>query len=435
MKPKSTAARRKGLLAAALVTGLALSTTACASGVADDASGGKPELLIWVDSVREPAAKAYQDSVNGDVDVTIEVVDVADLQTKISLFNTTGSGWPDVVFAQPNDIAAWAEPSNGYAANLSETLDPSVIEAYNGANDWCLIEGDYYCLKNDLAQSVLWYDAPLFEQLGLTVPTTMEEFATEAMKLKDTGYVAGAIGDQNFYSSYLWPSGCPMAAAQDMTTVRIDPDAEECARVADLVQPLVDAGVLDTRSSFDAGFLADVAQKGKVAMTLGPSWFGEFVLRPESSWAIPSGHVAAAPMPTWDGNDNAYSGEWGGGIWVASSHSKFPEAAAEAATFLATDPEMMTDSVTFPGSEPAFQAWSTRVSGDEYYAVDPIPAMVQQATLINPSEKPVRFDLQGTVGSVLQTEINAGTPIADAVRKFQDELIQLAPGSGYKVVQ
>lgn len=435
MKPMSPLARR-GVVAAVVVAGVALSATACSGGAPEaPSSDATPEVLVWVDSVREPAAKAYKEAVKGDVDVTIEVIDVADLQTKISLFNTTGSGWPDVVFAQPNDIATWADSSNGYAANLSEALDPSVIDDYNGANDWCLIEGNYYCLKNDLAQSVLWYDTKVFEELGLTVPTTMEEFATEAMKLQGTGYVAGAIGDQNFYASYLWPSGCPMGAAQDMTTVRIDPDAEECSRVADLVQPLVDAGVLDTRSSFDAGFLADVAQKGKVAMTLGPSWFGEFVLRPESSFAVPAGQVAAAPMPTWDGNDEAYSGEWGGGIWVVSSHAKFPEAAADAATFLATDPEMMTDSVTFPASEPAFQAWSERVSGDDYYAVDPIPAMAEQATLINPTEKPVRFDLQGTIGSVLQTEINAGTPIADAVRKFQESLIQLAPGSGYKVVQ
>lgn len=424
----------KKLLALPVAALLAIGLGAC-TGNADADAGGTPELLVWVDSVREPAAEAYKASVEGDVDVTIEVVDVADLPSKIALFNTTGSGWPDVVFAQPNDVAAWADPSNGYAASLSETVDPEVFEAYDGANDWCLIDGDYYCLKNDLAQSVLWYDAPLMEELGLAVPTTMDEFAAEAMKLAGTGYVAGAIGDQNFYSSYLWPSGCPMAETVDQETVRIAPDAVECTRVSELVQPLVDAKVLDTRSSFDAGFLADVAQQGKVVMTLGPSWFGEFVLKPESSWAIPEGHVAAAPMPIWDGNDEAYSGEWGGGIWVASAHSKFPEAAAQAATFLATDVEVMEASVTFPGSGPAFEAWAARVSDDPYYASDIVPALVQQATLINPTEKPVRYANQAQIGAVLQTEINAGAPIVDAVVAFQESLIQLAPGSGYTVVE
>lgn len=422
----------KKLLALPVAALLAVGLGACTGGT--QAAGGKPEILVWVDSVREPAAEAYKASVEGDVDVTIEVVDVADLPSKIALFNTTGSGWPDVVFAQPNDVAAWAEPSNGYAADLSETVDPAIFDGYAGANDWCLIDGKFYCLKNDLAQSVLWYDAPLMEELGLTVPTTMDEFATEAMKLQGTGYVAGAIGDQNFYSSYLWPSGCPMADVQDSTTVRIDPEAEECLRVSEIVQPLVDAKVLDTRSSFDAGFIADVAQAGKVVMTLGPSWFGEFVLRPESSWAIPEGHVAAAPMPLWTGNDEAYSGEWGGGIWVASSHSDYPEAAADAATFLATDVDVATDAVTFPGYGPAFEAWSARVSADPYYASDIVPALVQQATLVNSTEKPVRYANQAQIGAVLQTEINAGSPIADAVVAFQESLIQLAPGSGYTVI-
>ncbi len=75
------------------------------------------------------------------------------------------------------------------------------------------------------------------------------------------------------------------------------------------------------------------------------------------------------------------------------------------------------------------------MSGDEYYAVDPVPAMLRRATLMNPSEKPVRYDIAGTTGSVLVTEIAAGTPIADAVRKFQESLIQLAPAVGYTVVQ
>lgn len=425
----------KKLLALPLVAASIFGLGACSAGGAGEEASGTPELLIWVDSVREPAALQYKEAFEGEVDVTIEVVDVADLQSKITLFNTTGSGWPDVVFAQPNDVAAWADPSNGYAAKIDELLDPAIIEGYNGSNDWCLIDGSYYCLKNDLAQSVLWYDTVLFEELGLTVPTTMEEFAETALQLEGTGYVAGAIGDQNFYASYLWPSQCPMSQVTGPNEVRIDPDAEECARVVELVQPLVDAGVLDTRSSFDAGFIADVAQAGKVVMTLGPSWFGEFVIRPESSWAVPAGRIAVAPMPIWEGADQAYSGEWGGGIWVASAKSKFPEAAAEAAAFLATDPGVAETAVTFPGYQPAYEAWSARISADPYYAEDIIPALVQQASLISPSEKPVRFNNYGQIGSVLQTEINAGTPIADALRLFQESLIQLAPGSGYTVVQ
>lgn len=419
-------------LGAALVFGLG----ACAAETTP-ADAGPAELLIWVDTVREPAAQAYAASVEGEIDVTIEVVDTGETASRIQLFNTTGSGWPDVVyFNDPNAVAELADPSNGYAANLSEILPAEAFDEYGDANNWCLIEGSYYCVKSDLAQTVLWYDTVLFAELGLTLPNTMEEFATEALKLEGTGYSAGAIGDQNFYASYLWPSGCPMGEVIDSTTVRIDPTAEECTRVAELVQPLVDAGVLDTRSSFDAGFLAEVAQAGKLAMTFGPSWFGEFVIKPESSFAIPAGRIAAAPMPQWDGNSEAYSGEWGGGIWVASAKSTFPQQAAEAVAFLTTDLGIATVAVTYPSSTAGAAAWVERIAADEYYAEDITPTLIQQAPLINPrSVNPVRFNNGAEIGAVLQTELNAGSSVADAVTKFLEALANIAPGSGYEVVR
>lgn len=421
-------------VAAALVLGLAACSPSSGGSDGGDAAG-TPELLIWVDATREPAAKIYKDAVEGDVDVKIEVIDPTTLVSKIQLFNTTGKGWPDVVFSgAPNDVATWADPASGYAAPLTDTVAPEIFEGYGTANEWCMIDGDYYCLKNDLAQTVLWYDDTLVKELGLTVPTTMEEFATEAMKLEGTGYIAGTLGNNALYNGYLWPSGCPMTDVVDSTTIRIAPEAKECTQVSDLLQPLVDAGVLDTRDPFDAGFLKDKAQAGKVVMTVGPSWFGEFVFKPEASWAIPAGRMAAAEMPTWAGNDVAYSGEWGGGVWVASAHSKFPQAAADAVTFLATDLSIQKDAVTYPAYGPALDAWSGVISADPYYASDVIPAMAAQADRISPVVKPVRFNADGAVTSVLSTEIIGGAPLATAVTDFQKNLKQLAEASGYTVV-
>lgn len=422
-------------LAAALVLGLAACSAGGAGGTGGGDAAGTPELLIWVDATREPVAKLYQESVKGDVDVKIEVVDQQTLPSKIQLFNTTGSGWPDVLFAgNPNDIANWADPMNGYAAKLTDTVDQSIFDGYGNANQWCMIDGDYYCLKNDLAQTVLWYDTVLFDELGLTVPTTMDEWAAEAMKLKGTGYSAGAIGDGTLYQSYLWPSGCPMNTVVDPSTVRIDSEAKECTRVAELVQPLVDAGVLDRRGSFDAGFVSEVAQQGKIAMAFAPSWFGEFVFKPEASWGVPAGRIAAAEMPIWKGNDKAYSGEGGGGVWVASAHAKFPQVAADAVSYMATDLEVMKDAVTYPAYGPALDVWKGVISADPYYASDIIPAMAAQADRINPSENPVRYESNSATTSVLATEIMAGTDLATAVAKFQGNLTQLAQAVGYTVV-
>lgn len=433
---------KKRWLSALVMTG-ALALSACAGGAATDTAGGGGEvatdaegpksLLIWVDAVREPACLSYQEVVAGEVEVTCEVVGQEEILSKIQLANQTGGeGAPDVTFDQPNNVAIYQDAASGFALNLSDYLDASVFENYNTSNDWCLIDGSYYCLKNDLAQTVLWYDTVVFEELGLTVPTTMDEFASTALELEGTGYVAGAIGDQGFYAGYLWPSGCPMVNVLDSATVQINADSPNCSRVWELVQPLVDAGVLDTRTAFDPGFIADVAQQQKVAMHIGPSWWGEFVIRPADSWAVPEGRIAAAPMPTWAGESTNWSGEWGGGIWVASAYSEFPEAAAAAAQYLATDPLLMTDGPTFPGSQPAYEAWTARVGTDAYYASDPTVAMTEQAGKIRADNKPVRYDMQGQFG-LLNGGINDGSAIEDAVRAYITALANLAPAAGYAV--
>jgi ABC-type glycerol-3-phosphate transport system substrate-binding protein len=435
---------RKRWLSALVMAG-ALTLSACAGGgtttdssgadgeVGTDAEGPK-SLLIWVDAVREPACLSYQEAVAGEVEVSCEVVGQEEILSKIQLARQTGEGAPDVTFDQPNNVAIYQDAASEFSLNLSDYLDPAVFENYNSSNDWCLIDGSYYCLKNDLAQTVLWYDTVIFEELGLTVPTTMDEFAATALELEGTGYVAGAIGDQGFYAGYLWPSGCPMVNVLDPSTVQINADSSNCSRVWELVQPLVDAGVLDTRTAFDPGFIADVAQQQKVAMHIGPSWWGEFVIRPPDSWAVPEGRIAAAPMPTWAGESTNWSGEWGGGIWVASGYSDFPEAAAAAVVYLATDPELMAEGPTFPGSQPAFEAWTGRVGTDTYYASDPTVAMTEQAAKIRQDNKPVRYDMQGQFG-VLNGGINGGSSIEESVRAYITALTNLAPAAGYTVTQ
>ena len=431
-------------LIGALVMSGALLLSACAGGTttAEEAAGGGETaeatgprtLLLYVDPVREPAALAYQASVEGEIEVTVEVLGQEEILAKVALANQTGQGWPDVTFNPSNNVGVFQDPLNGYALNLDDYVDPAIIDGYQGSGDWCLIDGSYWCLKNDLAQTVLWYDTVIFDELGLTVPTTMEEYAATAMKLKGTDYVAGAIGDQGFYAGYLWPSGCPISQVLDQETVRINPDAVECTRVFELVQPLVDAGVVDTRGSFDAGFLEDVARQQNVAMTIGPSWWGQFVIRPEDSWAIPAGRMAAAEMPIWSGETTNWSGEWGGGVWVGNANADNPQDVADAIVFLATDPDMRADKVTFPGYGPAFEKWAATISTDPYYVGDVTAAMVAQVPKIRQDERPARFDSRGQLG-VLSTELQASGDVEAAVRIFMTGAAELAAGAGYTVVK
>jgi multiple sugar transport system substrate-binding protein len=218
--------------------------------------------------------------------------------------------------------------------------------------------------------------------------------------------------------------------------VRIAPNDPKCTRVAQLVQPLLDAGVVDKRSSFDAGFIADVAKKDKVAMTIGPSWFGDFVIKPTDSWGVPAGEIAAAPMPAWGTGSDNKSGAYGGGVFTVSAHSKYPQAAADAAVWLTTSDAMATATTTptFPAYGPANKLWEKRISTDPYYASNPYPAMAAGANNISQVDRPVRFAFVAQIGAVLQADINGGKSLKTALDDYATSLQKLAPSSGYKVL-
>ena len=40
----------------------------------------------------------------------------------------------------------------------------------------CTVNGSVYCLRNDLAQNVLWYNKTLMDKWGYQVPATWEQY-------------------------------------------------------------------------------------------------------------------------------------------------------------------------------------------------------------------------------------------------------------------
>ena len=404
-----------------------------------------PSITVWVDSPRLPGAQLYAQIMKGKVNVNVQLHAQGDLVAKVQLFNTVKNGWPDVVFGPPNDVAFLKNPLVNDALQLDNLQPASVWKAFGHGNDWCILDGHYYCVKNDLAQTVLWYNKTLMTQFGYKVPTTMAEFVAIGLDVAKNhpGYSLGSLGDQAGYSSFLEPSQCPLNVAKSDTVVVINSKDPHCTRVATTLQPLVDAGVLDVRSPFDAGYIKDVAQAGKWLMNIGPSWWGQFVLRPASSYNIPAGQVATANMPTWPGETKAYSGEYGGGIYTVSPHSKYPKEALAFAMFMDGDarnivsvknPDGSHGAPTYPAYGPGNKLWVTAVSKDPYYAQNIVPAFDTQAQLIWGGTKPVRYDANGAWGASFDTEIAQSKNLQKAIDSYATYTSNAAVQVGYAVV-
>ena len=403
-----------------------------------------PSITIWVDSPRLPGAQLYAKIMKGKVNVNVQLHAQGDLVAKVQLFNTVKKGWPDVVFGPPNDVAFLKNPLVNDALQLDALQPASVWKAFGAGNNWCLLNGHYYCVKNDLAQTVLWYNKSMMTQFGYKVPTTMAEFVAIGVDLAKNhpGYSLGSLGDQAAYSSFLEPSQCPLNVAKSDTVVVINSKSPNCTRVATALQPLIDSGVLDVRTPFDAGYIKDVAQAGKWLMAIGPSWWGQFVLRPASSYNVPAGVIATAPMPTWPGA-KAYSGEYGGGIYTISTHTKYPKEALAFAMFMVGDarnlvsvanPDGSHGAPTYPAYGPGNKIWVKAVAKDPYYAQSIVPALDTQAQLIWPGTKPVRYDANGAWGASFDTVIAQTKDLQKAIDAYATYTSNAATQVGYAVV-
>lgn len=435
MKSSSRGLRRVMTVSAVAAIGGAVLVGCSGGSTMEVKQDPDAELLVWTDATRQPGFEQFQES-HPDVKMRVETYDSATLLSKIQLFNQTGKGWPDVVFgAVPNEIASLANETFDFAQPLDDLIPTDVREGFGASNDGCMVDGRLVCLKNDLAQSVLWYDKTLMDQFGYEVPSTWDEYAELGRRVADEhpGYIIGTAGFKFVYYDFFWSSGCPIQTpGNGPQSVRIDTSDERCTRVADLLDPLIAAGVVSRSGPFDADVVA-LGQQQKILMMPGASWYGDFVFKPETSYALPAGRLAAAGYPMWAGEDKAWSGATGGGIYVVSKHSANKQGAAELIQWMATDADYQTSSATYPAYSPAADAWAEQHSTDPYYATDPMPALQAQAALINPAESNTAFNVEDAFTSTVVNKIKSGDTIASGLEDLQTQLSQLAQSVGYIV--
>ena len=177
---------RRTMLTALVAVGLAVAVGACTSSSATSSAptasaSGKVggSLTVWVNAVRLPVAQAYA-KAHPNVHVHIVTFDgdgngATSLQAKIQLWNRTGSGWPDVIFSeQVNDPVWMAQKPFDFAAPVTGLIPQSTLSQWpSPSTTQCTINGTQYCLQDNLAQVVLWYNKKLMTQFGYTGPDDM----------------------------------------------------------------------------------------------------------------------------------------------------------------------------------------------------------------------------------------------------------------------
>jgi len=437
------------VVAGALAAGAALTLAGCASAAPTTTSASavpsfhqakqdpSAAVTVWTDSTRLPAVQKYQKS-HPDAKLTIVTYDgSADgstyLQTKVQLFDRTGNGWPDVVFASPTDVTWAAQPTSSsaqaFAAPVDQLVDKSILDGFApGSLTPCQAGGHTYCLRNDIAQVVLWYDKSLMDRWGYQVPTTWEQYQQLGQKVatEHPGYVIGAIGDTNSQESYFWSSKCPAQQLVGDNTLRVDLTAAECTRMAKLLDPLLAAKAVSKQGFFTQGF-----DGSKVLMAVGPSWYGQYLFN--AAFKVPAGRIAAAPPLTWDGETTPATGNVGGGIWMISSHSTNLKAAGDLATWLTTSDDNLAGAPTYPAYVPGAKAWLANPTNKNYFANDVAPVFLAAAGEVWTGWSNTKFSDATPWSTTVLPALTAGKSLSDTLPAWQEAIVNQAKSVGYTV--
>ncbi|MEV6643813.1 extracellular solute-binding protein [Amycolatopsis sp. NPDC051371] len=398
-------------------------------------TGGK--ITVWVDSTRLPAAQLYQkqhpsvpmDIVTYDGDANGSNY----LQTKVSLFNRTRSGWPDVVFSSQNNEATWAVQA-GFTAPLNKGQIPeATLSGWTaGANDPCTVEGTLYCLRNDLAQTVLWYNAPLMQSWGYQVPKTWEEYQALGQRVatEHPGYFVGTAGDNFTPEIYLWASKCGANEITGPKAVKVDTSSPNCTRMASLLDTLVKNRTMSTSSVFSSDFDKNAADK--ILMMPGPSWFGGSVF--QESFKTPAGQIAAAPLPQWAGDPSPSVGNVGGGTWLLSAHSANLKDATDFLTWVTTSDDYQGKvSPGYPAYAAAAKTWLAQQSSSKYYANDVAVPLQAAAPQVWPGWGYGQFSQEAIWAATVTPGLTAGKTIVSLLPEWQTAITNYARSAGYEV--
>ena len=433
--PRTLRGRLLLLLVAILVVAAAPSAASLAASRTGHATA---TITVWTDATRLPAFKLYQ-KTHPDAHLKIVSWDgdgngPATLQTKLTLYNRTGHGWPDVVFSQnPQDISFIASPPYNFAAPLDKLLPPSTLKGYPKAvAAECEINGQAYCLKNDLAQNMIWYNATLMKQFGYAVPTTWEQYEQLGLKVakEHPGYIIGALGS-NTTQTYFWASRCPQNQPVGNGKLLINLESPLCTRAVTMLDELLAAKAVTPLSEYSPDFTKKYATSNKILMMIGASWFGVGMF--DESFHTPKGQVAAAPPPKWASDSQAWTGALGGGIYFISRHAADQKAAADVINWVATSPKYQDTGPTYPGYGPEATRWLAKHTGT-YFASPLGPAFKKAASEIWPGYGYVKFNDAEIWASSVVPVISKGGTIASAIKDYGNQLTQQAKINGYQVV-
>ncbi|HWU59785.1 MAG TPA: sugar ABC transporter substrate-binding protein [Microbacteriaceae bacterium] len=332
-----------GVAATALLAG-------CGTSGSNNASSGsgttvtKVSFWGWVPGL-EDLVKEWNKK-NPGIQVSFHRMTGDDGQ-KVEAAVDAGAG-PDLVQLSTHDlpdyvISGRVQDITKYVSDDKSNYTPSSWSAVS-------FGGKVYGVPQGIGPAALMYRTDIFEQYGIAVPKTWDEYVDAAKKLHAANpnvYIANLspteIGQwsqeiQQAKSSWYGVKG-------DAWTVGVNDKGSQL--VAKRWQELLDDKLVTTEQMWTPEYWADV-NSGKIASISYAAWFPSLLA--ENAKAT-SGKWRVAPLPT--NGSSRYAGDSGGAAVVVLKGAKKPEAAAKFASWLNGSDDTQKTLITVGGLFPS----------------------------------------------------------------------------------
>ena len=306
------------LVACSSSPGASGSGTSATSAQIEAALQKKSTITYWSWT---PSAKAQVAAFEKQYpNVTVKLVNAGtgnDQYTKLQNAIKAGSGAPDV--AQIEYFALPQFALSNSLVDLSKFGFDSLKSDFS-ASTWSSVDlnGGLYGLPQDSGPMALFYNKAVFDQYGLTVPKTWDEYIADAQKLHaadPTKYITNDSGDPGLTTSLIWQAG-GQPYKSDGTKVTINLQDAGSKKWADTWDKLIEPGLVSTQPSWNDAWYKGLGD-GTIASLLAGAWMPGVL---EGSVAGSAGNWRVAPLPSYDGS--AVTSENGGSSQVVLKQSK-----------------------------------------------------------------------------------------------------------------
>jgi multiple sugar transport system substrate-binding protein len=314
------ARRAVRLTAAAALAALVLA--GCSAGGGEDEEEGTDDPVeitfwTWLPDIQK-TVDLFEDA-HPEISVKVENVGVGvDEYTKIQNAVDAGSGGPDVAHMTYDAIPNFA--LTGALADIAQTGGESVPDLFlPGVVSLVQRDEAIYGVPQDFGPAVMFYRADVFEQLGLEVPATWDEYAAaaEAIHAANPGQFITHIDPGLTDAAYmgLWQLDAKPWTVVDDSTVTIDLESSSAVQWADYWSDLNNADLLvESVQGSDEWFkqLNDGVWVTWIVGAWGLQALTGNVPDGEGLWRV-------APQPQWSEGDQATS-QFGGSATVILDH-------------------------------------------------------------------------------------------------------------------